>query len=540
MKLLKSFLFLSIVIIQNSFSNSIWKITDGLDNLKPEPGKALCIVLRAHGYSEYPVDIYLDQWKVGYTHENTLTYFSVDTGTHYISLGKNINLSYERNFREGEIFYLYQSTTVETFENYMVSYITHRVSTEFINKKKFYSIFESKKSILALYKVTPIESSQLSEYHFNRIKSNAIFIPLSKEEVYNFVLNKVKDVYVDEQLNHVTLDTTGHPPIDTLLNQLDQYSRIYYLEEEDALQSGELGMNIQKLDSNVVITSVRDEGPAAGRGVFRDDTLISINNSPVKDLDTSSIRQMLYGPIGSTVTLKIKRGNNTLTIRNIKREELILKTVDEPLILEDRIGYVKVNSFEANTEPQINDAVDTLVDDSRCKVVILDLRNNNGGLFSSAIDVSELFLPRGDIICKVVRSRSGKRDIFKSKDGEYRNVKLIVLINENSYSAAEILSRALKGNKRALFIGTKTKGKGCMQSVFPINSDMAVSLTTAYLVGPNGAKIHKVGIKPHIEVDMGEYSMDEKVYSQLSLRYPENRDPQLKVAVREAQKMLKR
>lgn len=539
-KYLKLMILLSIAIINNSIGNTNWNVSDGLENLKPEPGKALCVVIRAHGYSLEPVDIYLDQWRVGYTQANTFSYFSVDPGTHYISFGIENYFSYKRDFREGDIFYLYQKSTVESYTSYWYSYTSHNFMTDFLNRKKFYSIFEEKKSILSINKFTSAKIKKMGDKQYSKLVSDAIFIPLSKDEVYQFVINKVKEEYVDEQLDHVTLDTTGHPSLDTLLDQLDEYSKIYYLDEEDPLPPGELGLRIQKIEDKSVITSVKDEGPASGRGIFRGDTLMTINNTAVHDLDSNHIIKLLHGPIGSTVSLRIKRGDNTLTIRNIKREDFIQKDVEDPLILEDRIGYIKVNSFEMNTEPQINDAIDTLVDDSKCKVIIIDLRNNPGGILASAIDVAELLLPKGAVICQSLTRKSADKKIYRSKDGEYKRIKLIILINENSYSSAEILAWAIKGNKRALIIGTPSKGKACSQHVIPINSDMALSLTTAYFYGPNGEKIHKVGVKPDIVVEMGETSMEEKVYSPLSLRYPENRDPQLKVAVMEAKKLLAR
>ena len=219
-------------------------------------------------------------------------------------------------------------------------------------------------------------------------------------------------------------------------------------------------------------------------------------------MDLSSVATLIRGPIDSKVKLKIKRGNSYL-IKYIKREEIEIKSV-ESRIDKNNIGYIKIKSFIGSNTA--SDFVKALKDTSKTDGLIIDLRGNTGGLLSNAVVVANLFINNGKIVSIV--SRNGKKnDISAKTDFPIITKPTVVLVDETSASASEILSGALKDNHKAILVGSKTYGKGLVQQIIPLENSTGLNITIAKYLTPNGSDINKKGIEPDINVP---YSISER------------------------------
>jgi carboxyl-terminal processing protease len=209
----------------------------------------------------------------------------------------------------------------------------------------------------------------------------------------------------------------------------------------------------------------------------------------------------MRGPVGSSIELTVRRrGEKKALIFNILREIIEIQSVKSDL-LENNIGYIRLTSFNENSDIQIEKKIKDLEKNKNINSYILDLRNNPGGLLSQAIRISDFFLDNGEIVSTKSRKASENRKWF-AKKGDITNGKtLIVLINYGSASASEIVAGALKDHKRAIILGENSYGKGSVQSIIPLKNNGAIRLTVAKYYLPSGKSISEVGVSPDIEIN---------------------------------------
>lgn len=286
-----------------------------------------------------------------------------------------------------------------------------------------------------------------------------------------------------------------------LFYNLDEYSDYYTKEEMDILLedlSGDfvgIGVYIKEEEGNIIITDIIKNSPAQSAGLKSGDIILEVNGQDIKGLNINEVSKLIKGEIGTKVNIKIKRAKEIKNY-NIIRNKIKVKVV-ESKILEKNIGYIKLNQFSEGSHKEIQKALKDF-DNKKIKNIILDLRNNPGGLLSEAANVSNLFIPEGPIVH--IKYKNGKTESYYSnlKKTKYN---LVVLVNENSASASEIVVAAIKDTKAGTIIGTPTYGKGTVQSILGLPKGEGMKLTIAEYQSPKGNKINGIGVKPDIVVE---------------------------------------
>ncbi|MDO4663007.1 MAG: S41 family peptidase [Tissierellia bacterium] len=301
----------------------------------------------------------------------------------------------------------------------------------------------------------------------------------------------------------------------------DQYSVYYTKEEFDKLledTSGEyagIGVVISPSEAGLIkIVDVFKDSPADKAGLKVDDYIIKVKDKEYSDTDIDKAVSQMKGKEGTSVDITILRlsedGKEEKEInKTIERENIIKPTVQSQVVDGENVGYIRISEFDEVTTEDFKKALSDL-ESKNVDGIVLDLRNNPGGLLDTALDIADIFLDEGVIVS--TKDKDGKEVVEKS-DSEKDDIKLTVLINENSASASEILSGALKDRQRAKVVGTTSFGKGIVQKVFPISTDGAgVKITVSEYFTPSGEKIHQIGVKPDEQVksdiSAGEIGID--------------------------------
>ena len=289
-----------------------------------------------------------------------------------------------------------------------------------------------------------------------------------------------------------------------MLNQLDPHSSYMPPEAFKEMQidtKGEfsgLGIQIGVKDKMLTVIAPIEDTPAYRAGIKAGDTIIKIEGESTKDISLQDAVTKLRGPKGTKVTITVFReGWEKPKDFTIVREVIQIKSVKYKA-LEDNIGYVKLTQFQQRTSEDLENALDTLEKD-KINSLILDLRNNPGGLLNSAVDVSSQFLPDGKLVV-YIKGRTGEQQDFNTSGTKNIEYPMIVLVNEGSASASEIVAGALQDWRRAVILGTQTFGKGSVQTVIPLSDGSALRLTTARYYTPKGRSIQTTGITPDIVV----------------------------------------
>ncbi len=309
----------------------------------------------------------------------------------------------------------------------------------------------------------------------------------------------------------------------------DDYS--YYLtsEEYTALMSditGEykgIGVEVYvSAEGNLTVSNVFMNTPAEKAGLRAGDIIYQVDDIVV-DMETSAdaISYMRglseEGKKAETMTIQVIRNNNTFSAE-LTRDEIVAQTIFSKNI--DNIKYIRISSFSPSTYQEF---VTALNDIDKCKGLIIDVRNNPGGILQTVVDICDTLLPQSTVV--YTKTRDGKEKHFKS-DKSFINLPVAVLINGESASASEILAGAIKDNKAGLLIGEKTYGKGSVQEIFPFKDNSALKLTIAYYYTPSGVCINGIGIEPDFEVAIPEDTLNQPVTT-LSA----DNDPQLLKAI---------
>jgi len=324
-----------------------------------------------------------------------------------------------------------------------------------------------------------------------------------KIDLFGEVLEKINKEYVDEIDQSESMDSA----INGLLQSLDPYSAYMSPEIFNEMQTetsgkfGGLGIEVSMESGVVKVISPIDDTPASKAGIKAGDYIVKINDIQVQGKSLSEAVDLMRGPVGSGIELTVRRKGEKKALKfKIKREIIQIQSVKTDL-LEKNIGYIRLTSFNENSDRQIEKHIRKLEKNKNVNAYILDLRNNPGGLLSQAIQISDFFLDNGEIVSTKGRKASENRRWF-AKKGDLTNGKsLIVLINYGSASASEIVAGALKDHKRAILLGENSFGKGSVQSIIPLKNDGAIRLTIAKYYLPSGKSISEVGVSPDIEIE---------------------------------------
>jgi len=291
----------------------------------------------------------------------------------------------------------------------------------------------------------------------------------------------------------------------------DPYS-VYYTPEEytDILESanGEyygIGVLVtEDKDGTIQIVNVFSNSPAKEAGILKGDIIAGVDNLDITGMDLNQVVGYIKGKEGTSVELQIQRdGEADLLNIMVERRQVSVDTV-EYRMLEDGIGYIQLVQFDDVSLDQMTTAIEDLKSQGMEKL-ILDLRDNPGGLLTSVVDIADLFLPEANIF--YMEDKSGSRTDYNATDDQLFDGELVVLVNENSASASEVLAGTLKDNGRAQLVGVTTFGKGIVQTFYSLSDGSGVKLTTAHYFTPNGTDIHGVGVTPIVEAEQPD---DEK------------------------------
>ena len=330
--------------------------------------------------------------------------------------------------------------------------------------------------------------------------------PVDLEDIRNFsrVFELVRQAYV-EKVNSKTLMNAA---ITGMLSGLDPHSEyldkagLAQLSEETSGEYSGLGIEVLQTDDGLRIVSPIDDTPAARAGIKPGDRIVKINGTLVDGQNVDAMFKQLRGKAGSKIALTIMHANSDKLIDlNLVRQDITISSV-KVRELEPGFAYVRISQFQEDTADDLVHKLGALISkDGAPKGLVLDLRNNPGGLLTAAVAVSDDFLSSGVIVTTRGRLRDANMS-FEAHPGDQLNgAPIVVLTNNGTASAAEIVSGALKDNHRALIVGQRTFGKGVVQTILPLDDDHAVKITTARYYTPNGTSIQAEGIKPDIALD---------------------------------------
>ena len=314
----------------------------------------------------------------------------------------------------------------------------------------------------------------------------------------------VRQNYVDE--NKVSYSNLVSAALKGMLQSLDPFSQ--YLEpsaykelkEETQGSFGGIGIQLGFKDGALTVIAPIEDTPAFRAGILSGDKITEIGTNKTEKMEMRTVISMLRGEPGTKVAVKILRGHDFKDF-TLTREEIKISSIKGTRMLTPDIGYVRIIEFSQPTAEALQESLNRLSTNG-LKALVIDLRNNPGGLLSSAIQVSEKFLPRGTLIVSTRGRNTALQQPPAKAAGEihYTDYPIAVLVNGGSASAAEIVSGALHDNKRAMLVGETTFGKGSVQNVIPVEDGAAARITTARYYTPSGLCIHEKGIEPDIPV----------------------------------------
>lgn len=326
----------------------------------------------------------------------------------------------------------------------------------------------------------------------------------SQIELYSYALTTIQADYVEEKEPKDLI----YGSLRGMLATLDPHSQFLDPDEYKELKTetqgkfGGLGIEISIRDGLLTIITPIEDTPAWNAGLKAGDRIVKIEDDLTKDITLNEAVKKLRGDPGSEINITVLRESEFKILEfKINREIIKIQDVKHTQILEDKIGFVRLTEFREESHKEIRKALNQLID-AGATALILDLRNNPGGLLNIAIKISEEFLPEGQIIVSTKGRRYSQNTITKSANKDHLiDWPMVVLINEGSASGSEILAGALKDNKRAIILGTKSFGKGSVQSVIPLPDGSGLRLTTSKYFTPSGESIHEKGIIPDIIVE---------------------------------------
>ena len=368
---------------------------------------------------------------------------------------------------------------------------------------------------------------------FSFVFSSAAFA-YPPDDLYDKVWKLIDEKYVDQTNNmqnwnswrhkydkYLKTDKDAYVAIETMIASLDDpYTKFLdpkdFADETSSIKGSLQGVGIQiaTKDGKLMVIAPIEDSPAEKAGLLADDEIIEINGESTKGLSIDKAAEKIRGQEGTTVNLKIKRKDKMLSY-DIVRKKIELKAVSTKIPndvkISDDICYVRLSTFinkRAGKEFR-----NVLIENRDKKGYIIDLRSNPGGLLTNAIYIANMLLPRGVIVSTI--DRDGYKETQRVFGGCVTQKPIVVLINKGSASASEILSGALKDNRRAVLVGEQSFGKGLVQEINRLPDDSGINITIQKYLTPNGTSIHKIGVKPDIVVELTEEDIKNKNDKQL-------------------------
>ncbi|WP_139853392.1 S41 family peptidase [Acinetobacter pullicarnis] len=344
--------------------------------------------------------------------------------------------------------------------------------------------------------VWALETPRSNNSDWDDTRQNSAEIPIESIEQFVQIYGIVKENYVAEKSDEeLFLQATKG-----MVSGLDRYSR--YLSAEDYKQllqyteadiaTVDFQLSFDQHNHQWQIKNLKENSDAAKLGLNNGFTIFKIDNIELKNLNIEQVNNLLHGSIGSTLQLQLNAKNPAITV--VRNKKLEVADI-EPVLLHNQVLVLKVKVFQQDTANEIKRLIEEN-NPQRLKAVLIDLRNNPGGLLSAAVESADLFLNQGVIVS--TKSRSEGNQEFQALPGnEFPEIKLGILINDRSASAAEVFTAALKEHRRAWVIGEKSYGKGVVQKLFPLPDGAALQMTVSHYFTPNGSMIDGKGIQPN-------------------------------------------
>tara|TARA_B100001248_G_scaffold29603_1_gene19265 strand:+ start:276 stop:1412 length:1137 start_codon:yes stop_codon:yes gene_type:complete len=326
-----------------------------------------------------------------------------------------------------------------------------------------------------------------------------------KIDLFGEVLENIKKDYVDDVDQGEIMDSA----INGVLQSLDPYSAYMSPELFREMQTdtkgefGGLGIEIGMEAGVVKVISPIDDTPAAKAGIKAGDYIVKIGKEQVQGKSLLEAVKLMRGPVGTSIDLTVRRKNVKKPLEfKIVRKIIEVQSVSSKIIGDgENIGYIRLKSFNENSDKQFLKSVKKFENNSNIIGYVLDLRNNPGGLLTQAINITDFFLEKGEIVSTKGRKISETRKFFARKGDEIKGKPIVVLINNGSASASEIFAGALKDHKRAIILGESSYGKGSVQSIIPLRNGGGMRLTISKYYLPSGKSISEVGVTPDILVE---------------------------------------
>lgn len=333
-------------------------------------------------------------------------------------------------------------------------------------------------------------------------------LPIEEVRIFAQVLNQIRNSYVEPIDDQKLLENA----IKGMLSYIDPHSAYLANEDYDQLQEsttgefGGLGVEVGIEDGLIKIISPMDDTPASRAGLMSGDLIIKLNDTPARDVTLGGTSELMRGEPGTSITLTILREGVAEPFEVTLVREVIRARSIRYRDLEPGYGYIRISQFAANTGTEVLAALTKMQEDNEggAKGLVLDLRNNPGGVLQSAVEVVDAFITDGLIVYTQGRVANSDMRFDATPDDPSKGVPVIVLINAGSASASEIVAGALQDHQRAIIMGTPSFGKGSVQTVLPLTKDRAIKLTTSLYYTPNGRSIQARGIIPDINVDRGQ------------------------------------
>ena len=330
-------------------------------------------------------------------------------------------------------------------------------------------------------------------------------LPLPLEEVRMFTeaLERIRISYVEEVDDKTLLENA----IRGMLSGLDPHSAYVVESEYDALQEtttgefGGLGIEVGRQDGYIKVISPIDDTPADRAGIQAGDLIIQINDTPTRQIMPEEAANLMRGEPGTSVTVTIAREGVEPFDLTVTREVIAINSVRSRM-LEPGYAYLRISQFRANTAQDLESEYEKLsAENQNLKGLVLDLRNNPGGVLQASVGVVDTFISDGRIVSTKGRLEGNNMEFMATNRTIAKDIPIVVLINNGSASASEIVAGALQDHNRAIIMGTRSFGKGSVQSVVPLAEQRAIKLTTSLYFTPNGRSIQAQGIDPDIIVE---------------------------------------
>ncbi|MFQ9696526.1 MAG: S41 family peptidase [Zhenhengia sp.] len=340
------------------------------------------------------------------------------------------------------------------------------------------------------------------------------------------VIEKTLDKYYVGELDKTAMEEGIYKGLVSSVG--DPYTTYYTKEEFDSIMEKTSGvyagigvqMMVDQTDNTILVTDVFEGSPAEKAGMLSKDKIVGAEGQPLTGDDFNEAPKIIKGKPGTKVTVTVFRPstNETLDLE-MKRENVIYPSVSHKMLEED-INYIKISSFEELTYDQFKEALDEGTK-ANAEGLIIDLRDNTGGLLDVTVQIVDELIPEGVIVS--TKDKNGKVKEMTSDD-QYVDIPIVVLVNERSASASEVLSGALKDHNRAILVGNRTFGKGIVQTIMPLTDGSAIKVTTSQYFTPSGVCIQGEGIEPDYKVDLAPELM-------IKAKLEYNEDLQLQKAV---------